>query len=99
MGTINKVLDDFISSTLSESIQGITYALETTASGKSKAVQGRNISLSSSQGYKTKVWTELEKAFSDDIYKHCKQVSCCLSKTKTRFLAEQLVLGHLVIFI
>ncbi|XP_045470713.1 conserved oligomeric Golgi complex subunit 5 [Harmonia axyridis] len=74
LGTINKVLDDFISSTLSESIQGITYALETTASGKSKAVQGRNISLSSSQGYKTKMWTELEKAFSDDIYKHCKQV-------------------------
>ncbi|XP_044751811.1 conserved oligomeric Golgi complex subunit 5 [Coccinella septempunctata] len=73
LGTINKVLDNLISSTLSECKQSITYAFESASNTKSKAGQGR-ISLSSSQGFRTKIWTELEKAFSEDIHQHCKQV-------------------------
>ncbi|KAL3282359.1 hypothetical protein HHI36_005545 [Cryptolaemus montrouzieri] len=71
LGTVTKVLDNFLESTLSECRQSIKSAFEIT--GKSKSGPGK-INLSSSQGFRTKIWTELEKAFSEDIQQQCKQV-------------------------
>ena len=33
-----------------------------------------NMNLSTSQGFREKVWSELEKAFSEEVYQQCKQV-------------------------
>lgn len=40
---------------------------------KTKGGPGR-VTLSSSQGFRNKIWVELEKLFSEDIYQICKQV-------------------------
>lgn len=69
------VTNNFIDQSLNEFKDCLKSAFEInqSVSSKSKGGPGK-VTLSSSQGFRNKLWSELEKAFSEDIYQICKQV-------------------------
>ncbi|CAH0557010.1 unnamed protein product [Brassicogethes aeneus] len=75
LGTIKTISDNFIDQCLNEFRECLKKAFEISpnASIKSKAAPGK-VSLTSSQGFRSRVLNELEKAFSEDVYQVCKQV-------------------------
>ncbi|KAK9869808.1 hypothetical protein WA026_003539 [Henosepilachna vigintioctopunctata] len=73
LGSVNKILDNFMDSSLLECKQSIECAFEIATSNKFKSNTGR-VSLTTSQGFRNKIWTELEKAFSEDIHQQCRRV-------------------------
>lgn len=74
MGIIKTTTDNLIEHNLYEYRESIKSAFEiSVGTSKSKNVPG-HISLTTSHGYKNKVWSELERVFSEDIYQICKQV-------------------------
>ncbi|CAG9858527.1 unnamed protein product [Phyllotreta striolata] len=75
LGTIQSVADNFIENNLHECKESVkqAFAVNTGVQSKHKSGPG-HVSLTSSQGFRNKVWSEVEKAFSEDIYSICKQV-------------------------
>ncbi|CAG9771942.1 unnamed protein product [Ceutorhynchus assimilis] len=69
LGTIKTTIDNLIKQNLDECREILKTNLQV---NKSKGA-GR-IQLSSSQGFRTKIWSELEKSFNEDIFKICKQI-------------------------
>lgn len=75
LGTINSTLETTIQNSLNECRDCLKAAFEATTISSSKVNKGPGrVTLTSSQGFRTKVWTEVEKAFTEDIYQNCKQV-------------------------
>ncbi|KAJ8954370.1 hypothetical protein NQ318_011043 [Aromia moschata] len=75
LGTIRSTTDKLIEQNLYECRESLKTAFDTSSSGtKTKGGPGR-VTLTSSQGFRNKIWSEIEKAFTEDIYQICKQVS------------------------
>ncbi|ERL92500.1 conserved oligomeric Golgi complex subunit 5 [Dendroctonus ponderosae] len=91
LGLIKATIDNFMVQNVAECREILKAALETggsTAVGKPKGTSSR-MQLSTSQGFKTRIWTELEKSFSEDIYKICKQMQF-LQKTLNEIHTENI---------
>ncbi|XP_030751330.1 conserved oligomeric Golgi complex subunit 5 [Sitophilus oryzae] len=76
LGVINDTVNNFIKQNIDECRDIIKSALDvniSTSINKSKGGSGR-MQFNSSQGFSNKLWNELEKCFSGDIYQICKQV-------------------------
>lgn len=76
LGVIETTVDNFIKQNVEECQEIIKIALEVNINSglnKPKGGPGR-VQLTSSQGFRTKIWSELEKTFSEDVYQICKQV-------------------------
>ncbi|KAG5889011.1 hypothetical protein JTB14_033940 [Gonioctena quinquepunctata] len=76
LGTIESVTNGLIEQNLHECRESLKAAFGVSSGGissKSKNAPG-HINLSSSQGFRNKVWLEVEKVFSEDFYQICKQV-------------------------
>lgn len=75
LGTIKATIDNVIDHNLYECRESLKMAFEVNlgTSMKNKGVAG-HLNLISSQGFRNKVWSELEKVFSEDIYQIGKQV-------------------------
>nr|XP_023014138.1 conserved oligomeric Golgi complex subunit 5 [Leptinotarsa decemlineata] len=76
LGTVESVLDSFVEQNLYECRESLQSALEATAgsfSTKAKNVPG-HVNIPSSQGFRNKIWIEVEKVFSEDFFQICKQV-------------------------
>lgn len=61
---------------LGECRESLKSSLDTVGpSGAPRPKQGPGrVNLVSSQGFRTRVWADLEKAFSEEIFQQCKQV-------------------------
>ncbi|KAK5645700.1 hypothetical protein RI129_004164 [Pyrocoelia pectoralis] len=90
LGTIKTVTGNLTSVCLNECKETLKLALDArigmSADISKKHVGPGRANISSSQGFKSRIWTDLEKTFSDDIYDQCKQV---------KFLQETLMTFHL----
>ncbi|XP_050507229.1 conserved oligomeric Golgi complex subunit 5 [Diabrotica virgifera virgifera] len=75
IGTIESVANSFVDNNLHECRESLKLALSVSsfASSKTKGGPG-HINITSSQGFRTKVWSEIEKVFAEDIFSICKQV-------------------------
>ncbi|KAJ8951184.1 hypothetical protein NQ314_007724 [Rhamnusium bicolor] len=76
LGTIKTTTDNLIEQNLDEYRECLKTAFDINVGGsstKNKGGPGR-VTLTSSQGFRSKIWTELEKAFSEEIFQICKQV-------------------------
>lgn len=78
MGLETSTIEGLIKQSLDECRESFKLALEsglspTTGAVKLKSGPGK-VQLTSSQGFRTRIWSELERCFSDDIYAMCKQV-------------------------
>lgn len=72
-------LDSFINIALSECRESLKTSFDVTGNlnmgvGTNKVGPGK-AALSTSQGFRQRVWADLEKAFSEEIYSQCKRVS------------------------
>ncbi|KAJ3656220.1 hypothetical protein Zmor_015314 [Zophobas morio] len=76
LGIINNTLQTTIENSLSECRECLKAAFDYNAlSTSSKVSKGPGrITLTSSQGFRNKIWIEIEKAFSEEIYQNCKQI-------------------------
>ncbi|XP_050312688.1 conserved oligomeric Golgi complex subunit 5 [Anthonomus grandis grandis] len=73
LGTIEPTLETLIKENLNECGDILKMALDSATNPVVLVKSGRG-QLPSSQGFRQKVWTELEKGFSEGIYKICKQI-------------------------
>lgn len=75
LGTIKSTTEGVVEHSIYECRESlkIAFDLSTGTTTKNKGGVG-HLSLVSSQGFRNKVWTELEKVFSEDFYQICKQV-------------------------
>ncbi|XP_066261823.1 conserved oligomeric Golgi complex subunit 5 [Euwallacea similis] len=75
LGLIKPTIENLVKQNLDECREALKLAFETSniAPNKSKGGPGR-VQLSSSQGFRAKIWTELERSFSEDIHAICKQI-------------------------
>ncbi|XP_076269956.1 conserved oligomeric Golgi complex subunit 5 four way stop [Rhynchophorus ferrugineus] len=76
LGTINNTVDNFIKQNVNECHEMFKSAVDINVNGgivKNKGNSSR-IQITSSQGFRSKIWNELDKCFSEDIYQICKQV-------------------------
>uniref|UniRef100_A0A1Y1KUH6 Conserved oligomeric Golgi complex subunit 5 n=1 Tax=Photinus pyralis TaxID=7054 RepID=A0A1Y1KUH6_PHOPY len=85
LGTIQSAMESFIDVCLDECKECLKLTLGgkvgmSTDISKKQIGPGR-ANMSSSQGFKSRIWTDLEKTFSDEIYLQCKQM---------KFLQERL---------
>lgn len=75
LGTINSTTEGVIDHSLYECRESLKMAFEVSLGTTSKSKGGPgHLNFVSSQGFRNKVWSELEKVFSEDIYQLCKQV-------------------------
>lgn len=79
LGMLNTSLDNFINIALSECRESLKTSFDLTGNlniniNANKVGPGK-AALTTSQGFRQRVWTDLEKAFSEEIYSQCKQVS------------------------
>lgn len=74
--TIESTLESILEHSFYECKESFKMAFEVSlgTSVKSKTGMG-HLTLVSPMGFRNKVWNELEKVFSEDIYQICKQVS------------------------
>lgn len=80
MGTIKTTTNNLIQQNLDECRECLQTALNVNVGvsvTKNKGGPGR-VALTSNQGFRSKIWIELEKLFSEDVYQICKQVRYCL---------------------
>ncbi|XP_057656246.1 conserved oligomeric Golgi complex subunit 5 [Diorhabda carinulata] len=75
IGTIKSVVDNFVDNNLHEIKEclKLAFTIPLNTSVKSKGGPG-HLNSSSSQGFRNKIWCELEKVFTEDIYQICSQV-------------------------
>ncbi|KAJ8920765.1 hypothetical protein NQ315_004905 [Exocentrus adspersus] len=76
LGDIKQTTDNLIQHNLNECRDCLKTTFSIHGGGalsKSKGGPGR-VTLTSSQGFRNKIWIEIEKLFSEDIYHICKQV-------------------------
>ncbi|KAL1491355.1 hypothetical protein ABEB36_011963 [Hypothenemus hampei] len=74
LGLIETTIENLLKQNLDECREILKSALEiNNVLIKSKNTPGR-VQLSSSQGFRSKLWTEIDKIFSDDLFLICKQV-------------------------
>lgn len=62
---------------LGECKESLKSALDT-SSGINQSLKNKGpgrVALSSSQGFRTRIWNDLEKAFTEEIYEQCKRVN------------------------
>jgi hypothetical protein len=76
LGTINATLQNTIENSLSECRECLKTAFDSSnvSSGAKVSKGPGRITLTSSQGFRNKMWIEIEKAFAEEIYQNCKQV-------------------------
>lgn len=77
METITSTLDDLIENSLSDCKESLKSAFNITnfSSSGPKTTKGPGrLALTSSQGFRGKIWVKVEKAFGEEIYQHCKQI-------------------------
>lgn len=77
MGTIRATTESIVDHSLYECQESFKMACEVTLGTKSKSTGTGHLNLVSSHGFRNKVWTELERVFSEDMFHICKQV--CIS--------------------
>ncbi|XP_022914460.1 conserved oligomeric Golgi complex subunit 5 [Onthophagus taurus] len=78
MGIIKTAIQNAIDISLSECRESLkaSFDLNVNITGnlnKNKVGPGK-ANLSSSQGFRSRIWVDLEKAFSEEIYKQCRQI-------------------------
>lgn len=74
--TIKSTTESTVEHSLYECKESFKMAFEVSLGTSVKTKGGiGHLGLVSSLGFRNKVWNELEKAFSEDIYQICKQVS------------------------
>ncbi|XP_018576829.1 conserved oligomeric Golgi complex subunit 5 [Anoplophora glabripennis] len=76
LGTIKTITNNLVQQNLDECRVCLQMALSANVGGnlaKNKGGPGR-VALTSNQGFRSKIWIELEKLFSEDVYQICKQV-------------------------
>lgn len=75
LGTIKLTTEGVIEHSLYECTESLKMAFEVSLGTSSKGKGGPgHLNLVSSQGFRNKIWSELEKVFSEDIYQTSKQV-------------------------
>lgn len=76
LGTIKLTTDSTVEHSVYECRESLKIAFEISTSGTSvkSKVSSSHLGLASSIGFRNKVWNELDKVFSEDIYQICKQV-------------------------
>lgn len=75
LGTINSTIESTIDHSLYECRESLKMAFEPNSGASLKTKGGTgHLGLVSSLGFRNKIWHELEKVFSEDIYHICKQV-------------------------
>lgn len=76
LGTIKSTIDIIVEHSIYECRESLKIAFEISTSGTSvkSKVSTNQLGLVSSLGFRNKIWNELDKVFSDDIYQICKQV-------------------------
>lgn len=77
MGTLQEITTNLVDQNLSECRDNLKFAFEINAQVTNPSLKGKTpgkLTLSSSQGFRQKIWTELERVFTEDIYQTCKHI-------------------------
>lgn len=77
LGTIKNATDNIVDIALNECIECLKSAVDTNSNNttfKKPGGPGR-VNMVSSQGFRSRIWDDLEKAFTEELYCQAKQVS------------------------
>lgn len=77
LGTLQETTTNLIEQNLVECREMLKTAFEVNSQVMNPSLKPKGpgkVALSSSQGFRNKIWTELERIFTEDIYQICKQV-------------------------
>lgn len=93
LGTINDATQKLVDLSLAECRESLKSAFDISSgiaglSGKTKAAPGRTTA-TSLHTMRNRVWSDLDKAFSEEIYQQCKQVGFSRYERETRGVAKK----------
>ncbi|XP_065163267.1 conserved oligomeric Golgi complex subunit 5 [Atheta coriaria] len=78
LGTISTSIQNTVDIALAECRESLKTTFDVRVNLDAATIKGKQgpgrAALTSSQGFRTRIWSDMEKVFSDEIYQQCKQV-------------------------
>lgn len=79
LGTISTSIQNTVDIALAECRESLKTTFDVRVNLDAATIKGKQgpgrAALTSSQGFRTRIWSDMEKVFSDEIYQQCKQVN------------------------